>query len=166
MNQCNFDFDVSDEPPEPPRFCSCCNQKIRKLNPHRMDRQKVKLLVRLLELGHFAEESWVKISTGNQKQITGDAAVLALRLCWFGLAEHGPMRSGLFRITDLGKQFLAGVAQVPEVIWCRDSKVVERSSTLVSIGSIKNVVLDKDYWNSYPNIQRNDHGRGPESRPN
>lgn len=130
-------------------FCECCGQKVRKLNPHRMCRKKVALLEFIAK-----QHDWVKISTGTQKQLTGDAAVLALRLEWFGLVEHGPIRSGLYRATTNGIAFLKGKHSVPKVIWCRDAKVIESDSTLISIASVKNVVLDKEYWDNYYMLQR------------
>jgi hypothetical protein len=100
------------------------------------------------------QEDWVKISTGSVRQLAGDAAVLAIRLQWFGLVEHGERRSGLYRATQDGINFLKGIHAVPQVIWCRDGKVVDRDTTLVTIGSVKNVVLDKAYWSAYPSMQR------------
>lgn len=128
-----------------PRTCPCCGQRIRKLNPHRMCKSKVLLLDYIARQGGF-----VKISTGNRLQLQGDAAVHALRLQWFGLVEHGPNRSGLYRATDDGINFLRGIHMVPKVIWCRGGKVIETDSVKVSIGSIKNVVFDKKYWDNYP----------------
>lgn len=126
-------------------ICECCGQKIRKPNPHRMCKSKVALLEFIAK-----QEDWVKISTGNQKQLVGDAAVLALRLEWFGLVEHGKQRSGLYRATKEGIQFLRGYHQVPKIIWCRDGKVVDQDTILVSVRSVKNVVLDREYWDNYP----------------
>jgi hypothetical protein len=126
-------------------ICECCGQKIRKLNPHRMCKSKIALLEFIAK-----QEDWVKISTGTRKQLLGDAAVLALRLEWFGLVEHGPQRSGLYRATKEGIQFLRGFHQVPKIIWCRDGEVVERDTILVSVHSVKNVFLDKEYWDNYP----------------
>ena len=131
------------------QVCPHCEQKIRKLNPHRMCRSKVALLNYIAQ-----QEDWVKISTGSVRQLAGDAAVLAIRLQWFGLVEHGERRSGLYRATQDGINFLKGIHAVPQVIWCRDGKVVDRDTTLVTIGSVKNVVLDKAYWSAYPSMQR------------
>ena len=130
-------------------YCECCGQKIRKLNPHRMCKSKVALLEYIAK-----QNDWVKISTGSQRQVAGDAAVLALRLEWFGLVEHGPTRSGLYKATRNGIAFLKGTHLVPKVIWCRDSKVIEKDSVLVSVRSIKNVVLDKEYWDNYYLLQK------------
>lgn len=134
-------------------YCPHCEQKIRKLNPHRMCRAKVALLAYIAS----QDGEWVKISTGSTNQLVGDAAVLALRLQWFGLVEHGGTRSGLYRATPEGIAFLKGTHAVPKRIWCRDSKVVDRDTTMVTISSIKNVVLDKEYWDNYP-AERSEHG--------
>ena len=139
MEQISMEF-------ESPRMnCPCCGQKIRKLNPHRMCRSKVALLEYIAK-----QDGWVKISTGSRLQLVGDAAVLALRLEWFGLVEHGPQRSGLYKATEKGINFLRGLHQVPRIIWCRDGKVIERDSIMQSVHSVKKVVLDKDYWDNYP----------------
>jgi len=136
--------DLYDEDTHGTNYCECCGQKIRKLNPHRMCKSKVALLEYIAK-----QNDWVKISTGSKKQLTGDAAVLALRLEWFGLVEHGPTRSGLYRATRKGINFLKGTYAVPKIIWCRDSRVVMQDAQLVTIGSVKNVVLDKEYWDNY-----------------
>jgi hypothetical protein len=120
-----------------------------------MCKSKVALLQYIAKQG-----DWVKISTGSAKQVAGDAAVLALRLQWFGLVEHGEPRSGLYRVTPDGINFLRGIRAVPKVIWCRDGKVVDRDTTMVTIGSVKNVVLDREYWNNYPSEQRT-YGTNP-----
>jgi hypothetical protein len=129
--------------------CPHCEQKIRKLNPHRMCKSKIALLNYIAQ-----QEDWVKISTGSPRQVAGDAAVLAIRLEWFGLVEHGPRRSGLYRATLDGINFLKGTHAVPKVIWCRDGRVVDRDTMLVTIGSVKHVVLDNAYWSAYPAMQR------------
>lgn len=131
-------------------YCHVCKQKIRKLNPHSMDKSKVALL----EFIALQNGEWVKISTGDRRQLVGDAAVLALRLQWFGLVEHGEKRSGLYRATQDGINFLRGIHLVPKIIWCRDSKVVLRDKTMICVNSIKNVVFDRNYWNNYANEQR------------
>jgi hypothetical protein len=110
-----------------------------------MCRSKVALLDYIAK-----QDDWVKISTGSRLQLVGDAAVLALRLEWFGLVEHGPQRSGLYRATKQGINFLRGLHQVPRVIWCRDGKVIEHDSIMQSVYSVKKVVFDKDYWDKYP----------------
>lgn len=132
------------------KICECCGQRVRKLNPHRMCRSKVKLL----EFIASQDGEWVKISTGHRQQLVGDAAVLALRLQWFGLIEHGGRRSGLYRATPEGIAFLQGTHAVPKTIWCRDSKVVDRDTTMITIGSVRHVVLDKAYWDNYGAMQR------------
>jgi len=130
--------------------CPTCQQKIRKLNPHSMCRSKVALL----EFIAAQNGEWVKISTGHKRQVVGDAAVLALRLQWFGLVEHGERRSGLYRVTPEGIAFLCGTHAVPKTIWCRDSKVVDRDTTMVTINSVKNVIFNREYWNNYSTHQR------------
>lgn len=137
-----------DENPHGNNYCECCGQKIRKLNPHRMCKSKVALLEYIAK-----QNNWVRITNVHRVSI-GDAAVLALRLEWFGLVEHGPLRSGLYRATPKGIAFLKGTHLVPKVIWCRDSKVIEKDSVLVSVNSIKNVVLDKEYWDNYYLMQK------------
>jgi len=130
--------------------CPCCHQRIRKLNPHRMCSQKVALLEQLAKVG-----TWVKISTGQHRQVAGDAAVLVLRLVWFGLVEHDENnRSGMYRVTQNGLAFLQNNHTVPRVVWCRDGKVVDQDSEMIGINSVKNVVLDKAYWDSYWMLQQ------------
>ena len=52
-------------------ICACCGQKIRKLNPHRMCKQKVDLLQML-----FRAKDWVFVQAGYGVEINGKV--------WFG----------------------------------------------------------------------------------
>ena len=134
------------------QICTQCNQKIRKLNPHRMCKNKVAMLEMLAKAG-----DWVFVQAGHGAVVNGRVARAPYRaqahcsvLVWFGLAEHSQeRRSGLYRITDNGYKFLSNEHMVPQIIWCKDSIVVAEDSTLVGIDSIKNVVLDKEYWDHY-----------------
>ena len=137
-------------------ICQCCGQKIRKLNPHRMCKQKVSLL----QILHQAND-WVLVQEGYGVEIQGNmlrapyrARAHASRLVWFGLVEHGPVRSGKYRITLEGHKFLAGLHTVPAVIYCKDGEVVESSDKKVGIREVKGVVLDKEYWDNYSQLQR------------
>lgn len=142
----------------PKGVCLCCGQKIRKLNPHIMCKQKVQML----EILGKAND-WVKVHEGSSS-MTGEGVIRApyrarahvSRLVWFGLAEHNEKkRSGLYRITPEGFAFLRGEHAVPDRIWCKDGDVIERGSVMVTIGSVKGVVLDKEYWDNYWREQKN-----------
>lgn len=135
--------------------CPCCKQRIRPLNAHRMDKQKWEVLVALAEFAAEGHE-WVKV--GHGKTLSAGAKSVSTsyraeahvgRLKWFGLVDHKGHRTGLYKISDDGRAFLAGRLRVPEVIFCRDGEVEERSSELVSVGQVKGVVLDKAYWDTY-----------------
>lgn len=137
-------------------ICECCGQKIRKLNPHRMCKQKVDLLKML----HRAEGDWVFVQAGYGVEINGKmerapyrANQHASRLVWFGLAEHGPVRSGKYRITPNGVKFLAGLHEVPATIYCKDGVVVETTEKKVGIRDVRGIILDKEYWDNYAHIQ-------------
>ena len=137
-------------------ICQCCGQKIRKLNPHRMCKQKVSLLQIL-----YQANDWVFVQEGYGVEIQGKmqrapyrARAHASRLVWFGLAEHGAVRSGKYKITPEGVSFLAGLHTVPAVIYCKDGEVVETTDKKVGIRDVRGVVLDKEYWDNYSQIQR------------
>ena len=102
----------------------------------------------------FVQQGFGVVTEDGTKRAPYRAQAHASRLSWFGLAEHGPVRSGLYRITPEGFAFLKGEAEVPATIWCKDGIVVERDLRMVTIGSIRNVVLDKDYWDNYWKIQK------------
>ena len=137
-------------------YCQACQQKIRKLNPHSMCKNKIAMLDMLGRAG-----DWVFVEAGRGAVIQGRVSRAPYRaqahcsvLVWFGLAEHGERRSGMYRITDAGVKFLRGEHQVPKVIWSRDGRIVDRDTTQVAIGSVKNLVLDKEYWDNYHLHQR------------
>lgn len=136
-------------------ICACCGQKIRKLNPHRMCKQKVNLLQIFYKAKDwvFAQEGYGVEVEGKMQRAPYRARAHASRLVWFGLAEHGKTRSGLYRITPEGVQFLAGSHQVPAIIYCKDGEVVESTDKKVGIRDVRGIILDKDYWDNYSQMQ-------------
>jgi len=153
---------AGDPPPQPrcPVFCHTCGQKIRKLNPHRMDKQKVRVL-ELMAMACVEGHQWVQPLEGGTLKVAGvprrapyRARAHASRLVWFGLAKHDDEpRAGLYACTPKGLQFLLGKASVPAHIYCKDGRVLHESPTFVTINEVKDVVLDKDYWDRYGAIQ-------------
>ena len=136
--------------------CPQCKQKIRKMNPHHMCKNKVAMLEFL-----GRANDWVFVEAGRGAVVNGQSSRAPYRaqahcsvLVWFGLAEHGERRSGMYSITDNGVKFLKGEHTVPKIIWSREGAIVDRDTTMVAIGSVKNVVLDKEYWDNYPSYQR------------
>ncbi len=135
--------------------CNGCGQKIRKLNPHSMDKSKIAILEKIAKINQAGHE-WVKIQQdhslirpGEQKFTIQTDAVHPLRLYWFGLLDRARRRSGQYRINQRGLAFLCGKLSVPEKILCRDSEVVERDKNEVFIGDVKDVVFDRAYWDGY-----------------
>jgi len=140
--------------------CTMCGQRIRKLNPHRMDAAKVKLL-REIARRNAKGFCWIKvqrdgtlISFEERPYTIQCDDVHALRLSWFGLVEKKGRRLGEYRVNEAGKAFLEGKKSVPAKIWCRDGKVFEESTDKVYIQDVKNVILDKEYWDSYTDEQK------------
>ena len=141
------------------QVCECCNQKIRKLNPHRMGKHTVTTL-EMMGKAALQGDEWIQAQAGSGMRVGGAMLRAPYRvqahtlvLTWFGLAEHGPHRSGKYKITVAGMGFLRGVISVPALIYCRDGLVYSRSDRQVFIGDINNVVLDKKYWDDYWKIQ-------------
>lgn len=142
------------------RYCETCGQKIRKLNPHSMDKRKVWLLERIARLNASGIE-WIKVQRdGNlipredrNKTIQCDD-VHAMRLKWFGLCETKAFRSGEYKATPKGIRFLKGKESVPSKIWCREGEVVEVEEHRVHVHEIRGVIYDKTYWDSYAVLQR------------
>ena len=136
-------------------YCDSCGQKIRKWNPHRMDRNKVALLEKIAKLNNEGH-TWVKVQRDHKlirKEERGFTIqcddVHALRLTWFGLLERQAIRTGLYRATRTGLLFLQGQATVPSIIYCRDGQVGRTSEKPIYIDAVEHVVFDKPYWNSY-----------------
>jgi hypothetical protein len=152
------------------KTCPTCHQKIRPLNPHRMDFSKVTLLEQIGRLNR--KHKWVKVQRDHnlikneEREFTIQCDdVHALRLTWFGLAERKEKRSGFYRITADGINFLKGTFRVPAEILCKDGEVIKRSAKMVTVYQIRKVVLDKEYWDNYPQIQSpidDDDGDGQE----
>jgi hypothetical protein len=122
-----------------------------------MDFAKVRILEQFARLN--ARHEWVKnqrdpalVDDGEPTVLTDDVHVY--RLCWFKLMETKERRSGFYRVTPMGFAFLAGEADIPERIWCKDGVVVQESSKRVKVGDVEHVVLDRAYWNSYWMRQR------------
>jgi len=135
-----------------------CGQRVRKLNPHRMDAGKIRVLRKIADLNHYFV--WVKVQQDGRLISPEEAAftiqidaVHASRLVWFGLLDRKSPRSGMFRINDNGRAFLRGDLAVPAVILCSEGEVVKQSEKTVTIDDAERTVLTKEYWDNYPAIQ-------------
>lgn len=120
-----------------------------------MDSTKVWLLYAIARLNALGI-AWIKVQRDGGLIADADKArtiqcddVHALRLTWFGLLETKEKRSGEYRIISAGMEFLEGKLPVPKTIWCKDGLVVKQTIETVFISEVKNVVLDKSYWDSY-----------------
>lgn len=120
-----------------------------------MDFSKWAILTQIDDKNRAGHE-WVKVQRDHNLIKPDDAGctiqaddVHALRLTWFGLCERESRRSGLYRTTAKGRDFLAGRARVPKVIWCSKGEVLRVTPETVSVTDIKGVVLDKAYWDRY-----------------
>jgi hypothetical protein len=137
--------------------CMCCGE-VAALNPHRICAAKVATLG-MLAKGRLHGEGWCRCENGRGfrveetgKWISGPYRVNAhaLRLYWFGLAEQKAPRDGLYRITANGLRFMRGNIGVPTRILCRAGSVRYISEEIVRLDDVKDVVLDKAYWDTYP----------------
>ena len=151
------------------KVCESCGQKIRKLNPHRMDSQKVRVLEDIAKL-NLAGHSWVLATEGYDLKTVDVTPVVrktayrarahASRLVWFGLLDHEGTRTGHYRVNPNGLQFLAGLRAVPQTILCKDGVVIERSQEETRISDVKKVILDKAYWDEYWKRQKHPEAGG------
>lgn len=139
--------------------CPACGQKIRKLNPHYMDRTKANLLMQVARLN--LEHEWVKVQRDGRLIPFEERSwsiqcddVHALRLTWFGLLERKEFRSGLYKVTSAGIAFLRGWISIPAHIYCKDGIVIERSKDLMSVDQVRGIILDKPYWDNYAMEQK------------
>lgn len=157
---------------EKPKRCESCGQKIRKLNPHNMDRQKVRVLEDIAKL-NIQGHNWVLVKEGDSLETAGGRKVKtayrarahASRLCWFALMDHHGPRTGGYRVNERGFRFLRGDLSVPEKIWCRDGIVIERSERQVTVNEVEGVVLDRAHWDAYGKRQKPaEPGPPPESK--
>ncbi len=143
----------------PAIICPTCQERVAKLNPHSMDRAKVELLEEIARK-NMEGIQWVKIQRDGtlikpeeQHSTIQRDDVHALRLKWFGLLEQYGPRTGKYRVSSLGLQFLRGLAQVSAKIWCRRGKVVLESPKKLWIWQVRGVVYDKAYWDQYAAVQ-------------
>jgi hypothetical protein len=139
--------------------CPVCKQAVRKLNPHHMDLSKIKLLHRIAGV-NAKGFPWVKIQQDENLIVEKERdwtiqtdAVHASRLKWFRLVDYYGHRSGKYCINEYGLDFLGGRASVPETIYCKQGEVQEESPEQVYIQEVRKVILDKEYWDDYHNIQ-------------
>lgn len=140
---------------EEPPCCPACGQRIRPLYPHRIGRQSVAVLEAIAKLNQRGH-TWVRVDAGREVSAGPDcirtayrAGAHAIYLSWFGLVELEHYRSGNFRVTPKGYDFLTGRASVPAIIYCRGGRVERTDPRSVWISEIDRVYFDKDYWDNY-----------------
>lgn len=140
--------------------CPCCGQKIGKLNPHRMDASKVRLLEKIARINRDGH-AWVKlqrdgslIKDRDRNRTVQVDDVHGLRLKWFGLVDCRGRRTGEYCINENGRLFLAGRLAVPSRIFCRGGKVIEIAPDKVTIDQVRNVFLNKAFWDDYKLMQK------------
>jgi hypothetical protein len=147
------EIDESSLPKHKTTCCETCGQKVRKLNKHTLDKAKVDILVQIAQL-NAGGARWVKVQRDgrlikdDEPSIQCDA-IHASRLYWFGLLDRRNHRDGLYRINDYGLTFIKGLATAPAAIFCREGNVVYRSKKRVKVSDVKDVVLNKEFWDSY-----------------
>jgi len=150
-------YDMPDLIARSKKPCETCNCTSA-LNPHRMCRRKVEVLI---DLANFLYEgdSWVRVEhgrtligadTSKSRSTAYRAGEHVSRARWLGLAEHRGDRTAQWRISVDGLRFLRGVLQVPAKILCTAGVVVYQSIELVTVGDVNGLDLDKDYWDGYP----------------
>jgi len=142
------------------RVCPHCGERIRKLNPHHMDKPKVGVLM-ILANALQGGNGWVHCMEGEKAIVNGEVVrgpylfrLYAMRSMWFGLTERREFGSGDYRITRKGIEFLKGDVGVPATLYCKDGEVREQSEKIVFVGDVKNVVYDKEYWMNYFKVQK------------
>lgn len=158
MTSASTDIRFSVHPSIKPEICPTCGQRVRKLNPHRMDKAKVDLLMDIATLNK--KFPWVKVQRDgrlikhHEKAMTVQCDdVHALRLTWFGLLERKARRTGLYHVTAKGLQFLQGQVAVPKHLYCKGGVVKEQSQEMVFCREVRGVILGKEYWDNYAAIQ-------------
>ena len=136
--------------------CDKCGQKVRRLNPHHICKSKVEMLEILAKAGGYIYVDSARSATidGEVKRVPYRAQSLCSVLVWFGLVEREGHRSGHYKITDAGLRYLRGEHMVPATIWSRDGEIVETDQQMTSITSVKDVKLDKEYWDNYWKLQK------------
>jgi hypothetical protein len=142
--------------------CPACDQKLYKLNPHRMDKAKIVVLEALAKIGGwvFCAQDEKIVKADFVYPTLKDSRVHAQRLHYFGLVNYMGPRTGTYCANSAGVDFLRGIVSVPEKIWVRRSPdgrgaVVEEVSTeRVFVHQAKGVVLDRAYWDAYGSFQK------------
>lgn len=155
-------------PPEGVEVCSHCRVPVRKLNPHRMDKSKIGLMLQMRWL-HEQGHEWILIQERPHLIQPGERArtihvprrtigVYIIRLSWFGLVtKRDPAaKRSEWAITKAGYGFLDGDHLVPEEILCRDGLRIAQTHAQVTIRDVEGVILDREYWTNYWKLQAPD----------
>ena len=145
---------------EATRVCSSCGQKLRKLNAHHVNKQTVMVLEMIAKLNDAGHE-WVRVEAGHMLRAEFQtvrtayrAGAYAIYLTWFGLLEDRARRSGEFRVTHRGFNFLIGRTPVPMTIYCQGGSVIETAKEHVYIHEVRDIAFDKAYWDHYAEQQK------------
>lgn len=128
------------------------------LNPHQLSKAAVRVLMDCAHLHRLGCE-WVRIEAGTKMVGEGRrkplntayrAGAHAVYLTWFRLMESQGHRTGLWKVNERGHRFLRREARAPAKILCRNGATLYASDETISIEDVRGVVLDKDYWDRYP----------------
>ena len=138
--------------------CVLCGE-LAALNPHKICEAKVKSLELLARARRRGGDGWCRCEAGRGLRIEATGQWIhapyrlgahATYLVWYGLVERREPREGVYRIVPDGLRFLRGDLDVPKRILCRKGVTRYASIERVFVHEVKNVVLDKAYWDNYP----------------
>jgi hypothetical protein len=140
--------------PSESAVCEHCGQAPKKLNKHYMDDGKLEILLEVAKIQQGGHQ-WVKIQQDSRLIVDEERAytiqcdaVHACRLNWYGLLESKGVRTGFYKVTQDGHDFLDGRLSVPACIWCRSGKLAACSIEEVTVDKVC-PKLSKEYWDRY-----------------
>jgi hypothetical protein len=114
--------------------CSGCGRKPPKTIRRSVTPGMLGFLKEIDRLGGGRRRSWVHVSEALPRTLKSR---MEPKFKYFGLLEHdGAKGSGLWRLTQNGRLFLAGRYSIPRAVWVKNNTVVDATDERVTVRQI------------------------------
>jgi len=134
--------------------CPCCMRKVDVPNAYPLSSRHVGILDRVARINARGFE-WARVQRSKRiadkdlARTVQDDDSYALRLLLWGLLISKGHRSGEYKISQAGLNFLAGTLAVPSIVYAIGKKVIRMAPTKLFVDEVRRVKIDKEFYDNY-----------------